>query len=194
MKQNLLKNLEPARGNDVFPCNDLKEEIIDVFFPKSVFDLTQNLSNVTSAFYGLMLKTIGEEIGYEKIDLHSKKLFYQLGKLKTIQALEMNPKLEKNTKSFAIVLISAIYNASPEYNFNIEKYTDENTIITLTGVDRYLRVLTELGIDNYVTFPTLLAFVEGIKDALNLNCKIEYNFEKLEKKNETRCVYNFKMI
>jgi len=148
---------------------------------------------VTSAFYGLLLKNIGEEIGNENIDLQSKKLFYQLGKLKTLQALEMNPKLERNARSFAIVLISAIYNASPEYIFTIEKYTKKNTTIILTGVDRYLRILTELEIAQYVTFPTLLPFLQAINDTLEINCEIEYNFNTSEKENEAQCIYNFKM-
>lgn len=193
MKQNLLTNLESLRGNDIFPSDPLKEEIIDLFFPQNTSELTQNLSNVTGAFYGLLLKNIGEEIGYENIDLHSKKLFYQLGKLKTLQALEMNPKLERNAKAFAIVLISAIYNASPEYIFTIEKYTEKNTTITLTGVDRYLRILTELKIAEYVTFPTLLPFLQAINDTLEINCEIEHNFNASEKENEAKCVYIFKM-
>ena len=193
MKQSLLNNLEPLRGNDSFPSINLKHEIIDLFFPQNTSELTQNLSNVTSAFYGLLLKNIGEEIGNENIDLQSKKLFYQLGKLKTLQALEMNPKLERNARSFAIVLISAIYNASPEYIFTIEKYTKKNTTIILTGVDRYLRILTELEIAQYVTFPTLLPFLQAINDTLEINCEIEYNFNTSEKENEAQCIYNFKM-
>lgn len=140
-----------------------------------------------------MLKNIGNELGNEKIDNYSKNLFYELGKLKTKQALEMHSKLEKDTRAFAIVLISAIYNASPEYDFNIENYTVEHTTIVLSGVDRYLRILTELGIDSFVTFPTLIPFMNGIKDTLNIDCNIEYTFEKLEKNNEAICVYNFKM-
>ena len=122
MKKVLLKNLERSRGKDVFPSLTLKEEILEAFFPEDAVTLTQNLSNVTSAFYGLLLKDIGVTFGNDKIDNHSKKLFYELGRLKTMQAIEAHPKLERDTRAFAAVVIYAIYNSSPEYNFKILKY------------------------------------------------------------------------
>ncbi|KIC01228.1 hypothetical protein OA88_15410 [Flavobacterium sp. JRM] len=194
MKETLLKNLEKTRGNDIFPSLELKEEIVNAFFPESTSSLTQNLSNVTGAFYGLLLKDIGETYGYDKMDNHSKRLFYELGKLKTIQAFGVHPKLEKDTRAFAAVVIYALYNSSPEYNFKIIKYTPNNTIIELTGVDRYLRILTELGIEKHITIPTLLPFVEGIKEIVNINCEIEYTFEITDQNFNIKSVYNIKQL
>ncbi|OUL59905.1 MULTISPECIES: hypothetical protein [unclassified Flavobacterium] len=194
MKQTLLKNLSQARSKDVFTSQDLKEEIINFFFPENTFELTQNLSNVTSAFYGLLLRDIGVTYGNDKIDNHSKKLFYELGKLKTKQAIEIYPKLEKDARAFALVVIFAIYNSSPEFNFRIIEFTPENTIIELTGVDRYLKVLTELGIEKHVTIPTFLPFLEGIKDILNIDCEIDYTFEKIDKKFNIKSIYHIKQL
>lgn len=194
MRQTLLKNLGQTRGNDIFPSLELKEEIVNAFFPEDTTSLTQNLSNVTSAFYGLLLKDIGETYGNDKMDKHSKKLFYELGKLKTMQAFGVHPKLEKDTRTFAAVIIYAIYNSSPEYNFKIIKYTPKNTIIELTGVDRYLKILTELGIEKYITIPTFLPFVEGIKEIMNIACAIEYTFEKTDKNFNIKSVYNIKQL
>lgn len=192
MKKVLLKNLERSRGKDVFPSLTLKEEILEAFFPEDAVTLTQNLSNVTSAFYGLLLKDIGVTFGNDKIDNHSKKLFYELGRLKTMQAIEAHPKLERDTRAFAAVVIYAIYNSSPEYNFKILKYSPKNTILELTGVDRYLKILSQLGIDEHVTIPTFLPFVEGVKDVLNIDCDIEYTFEKRDQDFNIKSVYNIK--
>ncbi|MCV9933933.1 hypothetical protein OIU80_16745 [Flavobacterium sp. LS1R47] len=194
MKQTLLKNLGQTRSNDVFPSLELKEEIVNAFFPENTPSLVQNLSNVTGAFYGLLLKDIGATYGNDKMDNHSKKLFYELGKLKTIQAFGAYPKLEKDTRAFAAVVIYALYNSSPEYNFKIIKYTPKNTIIELTGVDRYLKILTELGIVKYITIPTLLPFVEGIKEIVNIDCEIEYTFEETDQNFNIKSVYNIKQL
>ncbi|MDP5199121.1 hypothetical protein [Flavobacterium sp. DG2-3] len=194
MKDLLLQNLEQSRSKDVFPSLELKEEIVNTFFPENTFVLTQNLSQVTSAFYGLQLKIIGETYGYDKIDEHSKKLFYELGKLKTMQAFAANPKLEKDTRAFAAVVIYSIYNSSPEYNFKILKYSPKDSTIELTGVDRYLKILTQLGIEKHVTIPTFLPFVEGIKEIVNIDCEISYTFEKTDNNFNIKSVYNVKQL
>ncbi|TPG36145.1 hypothetical protein [Flavobacterium pectinovorum] len=192
MTDALLKILNQTRSKDVFPSLEIKEAIVDAFFPENTNILTQNLSNVTSAFYGLLLKNIGATFGNDKMDSHSKKLFYELGKLKTMQALEVNPKIERDTRTFAAVVIYAIYNSSPEYNFKIIKYTPKNTIIELAGVDRYLKILTELGIVEHITIPTFLPFVEGIKDIVKFDCEIEYTFERTDQNFNIKSVYNIK--
>lgn len=38
------------------------------------------------------------------------------------------------------------------------------------------------------------SYCQAIKDTLDINCEIEYNFDLLEKENEAKCVYNFKMF
>lgn len=194
MTRTLLKNLRQSRGKDVFTSEDLKEKIINIFFPENTFVLTQNLSNVTSAFYGLLLKDIGATYGNDKIDNHSKKLFYELGRLKTMQAIGVYPELEKDTRAFAMVVIYAVYNSSPEFNFRIIEFTPQSTTVELTGLDRYLKVLTELGIEKHVTIPTFLPFVEGIKDVLNIDCEINYTFKKIDENFNIKSVYTIKQL
>lgn len=194
MKQTLLNNLDQSRSKDIFPSLEVKEEFINAFFPEDALTLTQNLSNVTSAFYGLLLKDIGTTFGIDKMDSHSKKLFYELGKLKTTQTFEAYPKLEKDTRAFAAVVIYSVYNSSPEYNFKIIKYTPKNTIIELAGVDRYLKILTQLGIEKHITFPTLLSFVEGIKDTVQIDCEIDCTFEITDQNFNIKSVYNIKQL
>ncbi len=191
MKNKLLESINSIRGNDIYPSDEIKNEIINSFFPNSTSELVQDLSGVTGAFYGILLKTVGEEFGNSKIDDISKKVFYELGKLKAQQAKEIYPNMPFDTRAFAMVLISAIYNASPEYSFNVIKYDAKHTIIELNGVDRYLRILNQLNISEYVTFPTLIPFFEGIKDSLNINCKFLYTMNIENNLNKTNCIYEF---
>lgn len=191
MKKQLLKTIASIRGNDIYPSGEIKNEIINTFFPDNTSKLVQDLSGVTGAFYGILLKTVGEEFGNSKIDNISKKVFYELGKLKAQQATEIYPELPIDKRAFAIVLISAIYNASPEYSFKLIKYEAEHTIIELNGVDRYLRILNQLNISKHVTFPTLIPFFEGIKDSLNINCKFSYTMNIENNLNKTNCTYEF---
>lgn len=194
MKQVLFKNLGESRNRDIFPSQEVKESLVNAFFPEDTLTLTQNLSSVTAAFYGLLLKNIGAAFGNDKMDEHSKKLFYELGKLKTMQAFQVHPALEKDTRTFAAVVIYTIYNSSPEYHFRILKYSPENTIVELTGVDRYLKILTELGIEKHITIPTFLPFVEGIKEIVNIPCQIDYTFEQTNDDFTIKSVYNIKQL
>lgn len=194
MKQVLLQNLDESRSKDIFPSLEIKENLVNAFFPEDTLALTQNLSSVTAGFYGLLLKNIGAAFGNDKMDEHSKKLFFELGKLKTIQAFQLYPALEKDTRAFAAVVIYTIYNSSPEYNFRLLKYTPENTILELTGVDRYLKILTELGIEKYITIPTFLPFVEGIKEVVNIPCQVDYTFERTNQDFAIKSVYSIKQL
>jgi hypothetical protein len=194
MKQKLLEDLKQIRKNDFYGNSDLEIKLKDLLFPTSTEELTLDLSNVTSAFYGLMLKNIGNEIGLDKIDEISKSTFYDLGKAKSEQCqIKMN-NIAKDTTTYFIVLASAIFNASPEYTFKIIEFTKEITIFELNGVDRYLRILKELEISDYVTFPTLIPFMEGIKDYFEINSTIEYDLQYIEGTNETKCIYKFNLL
>ncbi len=190
----LFLELEPIRKNDNYCSEELKEELITMFLPKTTCALTLDLSNVTSAFYGLSLKCTADLFGVEVIDKISKDVFYNLGVAKANQCYEKFKLLPKDTRAFAYVIVSAIYNASPEYNFSIHKFSEKHTIVELEGVDRYLRILNQLNISEYVTFPTLLPFMEGVKDFLKIDCKIECDFNSDSDSNKTKCTYNFKKV
>ncbi len=48
--------IQGIRAKDTYPDEEVKAHLIDKSFPKSAEDMTLKLSNVTAAFYGLMLK------------------------------------------------------------------------------------------------------------------------------------------
>ncbi len=170
------------RRYDGFPVGPSEKELVNLFFPKTVSDLTKDLSNVTSAFYGVFLESLIGVVADGEIDAISKKFFYRLGRLKTAAIVTQHgahPIIPQDARGIAIILISAIYNASPEYNFTISHYAEDKCVITLTGKDRYYRISKQLGIDDLLAWPTLTPFFEGINDELNVGCDITPLIRKL---------------
>lgn len=191
MKTRVLEEINALRKNDIYATEELKEELQKYLFPASTKDLVLDLSNVTSAFYGILLKNIGEKIGFENIDEISKKTFYDIGKIKAQQCSEKMESLPRDTRAFFIILVSALYNASPEYSIKSIEYTKEKTVFECSGKDRYLRILNQLGIAKYITFPTLLAFFDGIKDFLKIKSEMTYDMEINNEKNEVIYIFRF---
>ncbi len=190
----LIESLHSFRSKDLFHNDRLENEIIATFFPKNINELVGDLSNVTSAFYGLLLKIIGDSYGNKSINDISERLFYELGKLKTTQAMEKMNNFPIDTRAYPIVLISAIYNASPEYRFEIKNFTKEESIIELSGVDRYHRITSDLSIHKYLNWPTLKSFVDGITDSLKINCLDQINLKSMKDDNTTICEYKFTLL
>lgn len=62
MNTGVLEEVDALRKNDIYATKELKEELQKYLFPASTKDLVLDLSNVTSAFYGILLKNIGEKI------------------------------------------------------------------------------------------------------------------------------------
>lgn len=194
-QENLLERLKEIRKNDNLKDVGLQKELIEKLFPKTTENLVLDLSNVTSAFYGLLLDNIGKEFGYDKINNVSKATFYSIGQIKAKQCFEKIENMPIDSRSFLIVLISAIYNASPEYNFNVIEVSKEKTIFELYGVDRYLRILNNLSISNHIEFPTFSSFMQGIKDYFKIDCKMDIDFEIINtENNETKHTYKFELI
>lgn len=191
MKNNLIKDMHFIRGNDVYLTQELKNLCIESFFPENTAELVLDLSNVTSAFYGLALKNINELYGGDSANSISEKIFYDLGRIKTQQCKLKLENFPNDTRAFAFVLVSAIYNASPEYVFEVLQFSPERTEVKLEGVDRYLRILSQLGIDQHIKFPTLIPFMNGIKDELQLSCKIDFQSEINKVENKTSVTYKF---
>lgn len=194
-QENLLERLKEIRKNDNLRNVELQKELIQKLFPKTTENLVLDLSNVTSAFYGLLLDNVGKEFGYDKIDSLSKTTFYNIGQIKAKQCFEKIENLPIDSSTFLIVLISAIYNASPEYYFNVVEISEEKTIFELYGIDRYLRILNNLSISKYIEFPTLSTFMEGIKDYFKIDCNIEIDFEIINlENNDTKHTYKIELI
>lgn len=179
------------REQDHYLTEEIKEQCQKYFVPNTINDLTLGLSNVTAAFYGLSLKHISTEFGKEATNRISKKIFYDLGKMKAIQCRDKMPDFPYDTKAFALTTITAIYTSNPEYVFTISEFSPEKTVLKLEGVDRYLKILKELKIDDQIELPTLLGFMEGINDELALDAKITYEIEVNEKENTTNTTYTF---
>jgi hypothetical protein len=179
------------REQDSYLTEEIKAKCEKYLTPSSINDLVLGLSNVTAAFYGLALKHISSELGKEAVSRISKKIFYDLGKMKANQCREKMENFPYDTTAFALTTITAIYTSNPEYVFTILEFSPEKTVIQLEGVDRYLKILTQLEIDEQVEFPVLISFMEGINDELNLNSSIKQETNANKEQNTTNTIYTF---
>ena len=192
-KTPLIEVLHPLRGSDHYPSQEVKEQVVDLYFPTSVCDLAINLSNITSHFYALQLQLIGEEYGVDQISGQSEKLFYKLGKLKAEQALAKDPQMPRDCRSLVLVAISAIYTSSPEFKFHVETYTSTYAVMQLKGADRYHRAAKQVKIDQYLSFPTLIPFLKGVKAYLQLgDIEVEVMQSSYNENSEVTATYVFK--
>ncbi|NRT12347.1 hypothetical protein [Flavobacterium sp. 14A] len=179
------------REQDHYLTEEIKEQCQKYLVPESVNELTLGLSSVTAAFYGLSLQHISNEFGPEACKRISKKIFYDLGKMKAIQCKGKMPNFPFDTTAFALTTITAIYTSNPEYVFTISEFTPNKTVLKLEGVDRYLKILKELNIEDQIELPTLLGFMEGINDELELGAEITFEIEVNEQENTTNTTYTF---
>lgn len=168
------------RGRDKYPDASLKRYFIHDIFPKTVEEMALRLSNVTAGFYGIGLKQAGLQCGWERIDGVSKALFHELGQLKAVEAREIGIALPQDVRAIAMVFITAVFTSSPEYNFEFPAYSPAETIMKISGKCRYYRIARKLGIDRYLTWPTLTTFFEGIAAELKIECSVEMQVRKLE--------------
>ncbi len=184
-----------TREKDVYPSELFKVKMLDAFFPKTVSQLTTDLSTVTSMFYGVMLESCINLFPESEIDKVSKDFFYRLGRVKTKAILQQdNSSCEfyADARGIVMVLITAIYNASPEYIFKITQYSAEESIINLTGKDRYYRAATTLGIAHLLVWPTLTPFFSGINDELGLDFTVSATINQLDENGA--CDINFRIF
>lgn len=192
IKNDCFMLMKPLRGDDVFPKDLSKEKMVELFFPKTSSDMAQSLSNVTSAFYGIMLQETGKIIGIENIDKVSQNFFYSLGKTKTIltkKDIQGKYDIPSDARGVVILFVSAIYNASPEYKFDIKKFDADHCEIELNGMDRYLRITKTLGISQHLQWPVLHRFMQGINDELQAGVQVKS--EMLKEKDDGECHERF---
>ena len=184
--------MRPLREHDTFTDSFDNKKMVELFFPETTSEMAQSLSNVTSAFYGIMLESTGKIIGMENIDKVSKDFFYNLGKVKTRltnDAIAGKYEIPKDARGVVILLVSAIYNASPEYKINVREFTENSCEIDLTGSDRYYRITKALGMNNHLEWPVLHRFMEGINDEMQANTEIKS--EMLDVKDNGECHERF---
>ncbi|WP_162902852.1 hypothetical protein [Taibaiella koreensis] len=178
--------LQHFRANDIYLPDMNWEELVADFFPETVSQVAQGLSNTTSAFYGLMLQEIGNRFGSEAMERISKATVYALGRRTTRRLLQRKPGLERNAIGIAKVAMSAIFNASPEYSFEVIRYDEDRVEMLMRGIDRYHKIARELDIHTWLSSP-IDAFAQGINDELGLSYKIAMEVYGIDE--ESHCFY-----
>lgn len=183
--------MQGIRAKDVYPDEEVKAYLVDKTFPTTAEDLTLRLSNVTAAFYGVMLKLVGEKFGWDQVDPMSRAVFRLLGQLKTREALEGGVDLPRDTRAPSIVFITAVHSASPEYNFHVLEYSPEQTVLRVFGTSRYDRIAQKLGIEEHLTWPELTPFFQGVAEELGIRCRVEGDLKELGEGGVYDCIYRF---
>jgi hypothetical protein len=181
--------MQNIRANDIYPDEETKAQLIAKSFPASAEDMTLKLSNVTAAFYGLMLKNVGEQFGWQEVDTLSRRVFRQLGRLKTREAIENGIDLPRDCRAPALVFITAVHSASPEYHFDVFEYLPADTAIRVFGISRYDRIAKKLGIEQHLAWPELTPFFEGIAEELDVACAIKSDLKHLGEAGSYDCTY-----
>jgi len=137
----------------------------------------------------LMLAHVGDRFGWREADTISKAVFKKLGQLKTREALKLGVDVPKDSRGPALVFITAMHAASPEYNFEVFEYLPDRTVIRVFGVSRYDRIAKKLDIERHLTWPELGPFFEGVAEELGVKCKIQGELKELGEEGRYDCVY-----
>jgi hypothetical protein len=183
--------MQGIRAQDVYPDEEVKAQLVEKTFPKSAEEMTLKLSNVSAAFYGLLLADVGSRFGWAEADALSKSVFTKLGRLKTAEAQELGVDIPPDSRAPALVFITAVHSASPEYNFEVLEYLPDATSIRVFGISRYDRIAKKLDIEQHLTWPELIPFFEGVADELGIKCKIEGDLKELGEGGRYECLYRF---
>ena len=183
--------MQGIRAKDIYPDEEVKAYLVEKTFPKSAEDMTLKLSNVSAAFYGLTLANVGERFGWAEADAISKAVFRRLGQLKTKEALELGVDVPKDSRAPALVFITAVHSASPEYNFEVFEYLPHETTIRVFGVSRYDRIAKTLDIERHLTWPELIPFFEGVAHEMGIKCTVQGELKELGEEGRYDCVYRF---
>jgi CRP-like cAMP-binding protein len=185
--------MQGIRARDKYPDAEIKAYLVDKTFPKNAEEITLKLSNVTAAFFGLTLAHIGDRFGWKEANSISKTVFRKLGHLETKEALEAGVAVPKDSRAPALVFITAVHSASPEYNFEVFEYLPEETVIRVFGISQYDRIAKKLDIERYLTWPELVPFFEGVAEEMGVSCKIEGDLKELGAEGRYDCTYKFSL-
>ena len=112
------------------------------------------------------VKACRPAFGWNEVDILSRRVFRELGRLKTREAIENGIDVPRDCRAPAIVFITAVHSASPEYNFHVLEYLPADTRIRVFGTSRYDRIAKKLDIEQHLTWPELTPFFEGIAEEL----------------------------
>ncbi|MGO4293183.1 hypothetical protein [Chitinophaga sp. RAB17] len=158
--------LSEISRQDVYHSDMSRDEVISTFFPPTVTSLVAGLSNITSAFYGVMLDKAGLLKGKHLIDPLSQATIYELGRLRVAAAVQANPDLDRDARGVLLVLLSAIFTSSPEFRFNVVEFKPDMVKVIFTGVDRYHRITRQLNIADEITWPSISPFIQAVCEEL----------------------------
>ncbi|SHL70795.1 hypothetical protein [Chryseobacterium polytrichastri] len=176
------------RKNDIFPSEVSQEQIIEEFFPKSFVELVQNLSDITGAFYGGMLKQIEVLYGKDATSQISKNFMYDLGIKTALKNMSAKPNLNSDLPAMAKILLGTVYTSSPEFSFEIKQWNNTIIEVLIKGIDRYHKAAQNFGIAEQLEWPTIKPFIQGICDAMKLNILFKMDIHEL--KDDSSCIYN----
>jgi CRP-like cAMP-binding protein len=186
--------MQGIRAKDTYPDPEVKAYLVDKTFPKTAEELTLRLSNVTAAFYGLILEHVGEQFGWKEADAISRTVFTELGQLKTREAIEVGVDVPKDSRAPALVFITAVHSASPEFNFEVFEYLPEETVMRVFGISRYHRIAQKLDIERNLTWPELTPFFEGVAQEMGIRCSIQADLKELGEEGRCDCIYRFTLL
>lgn len=190
----LYSEMQGIRGKDKYPDEQLEAYLVEKIFPKTTEDLTLRLSNVVAAFYGFILEHVGQQFGWKAMDDVSRTVFRELGQLKTREALERGVDIPRDSRAPTMVFITAVFTASPEYNFEIVKFTPEETVLRVCGISRYDRVAKMLKIEEHLTWPVVTPFFEGVAQELGIQCNIDIDGRGLGSEGQCDCYFTFSLL
>lgn len=187
----LYSEMQSIRGKDRHPDERLEAYLVEKVYPRTTEDLTLRLSNVVAAFYGFILEHVGERFGWQAMDDISRTLFRELGQLKTREALERGVDVPRDSRAPGLVFIIAVFTASPEYNFELVQYTPGKTVLRVCGISRYDRIAKKLDIEQYLSWPVLTPFFEGVAQELGIDCRIDIDGRGLGPEGQCDCYFTF---
>jgi hypothetical protein len=181
--------LHYTRKNDVYPSGMNVEELINTYFPESLPAFVQDMSDITAAFYGTMLAKARTFWGASAVDALAMATITEMGRFKAKQALVRYPELPMDGRGLLLILIAGIFSASPEYQFRIIEFSADVVKAQIMGNDRYYRVAVNKGVQELITWPTILHFLRGANAELGWNYEIDMDVKQLDKNGD--CLYEF---
>ncbi|WP_433884867.1 hypothetical protein [Pseudomonas vranovensis] len=182
------------RQHDRYPEDMDWQALVHAFFPDSVVGMAQSLSNITGAFYGLMLEQAGEMFGREHINRLSERMFYRLGRRMAARHMASNVLLERDARGLGRLVAAAIFTSSPEYRLEVLEFSPAQVRLRIKGADRYHRIARELGFEDALQWPVLREFFRGQGDGLGITEHYLLTMDLINLDDDSRCHYRLDVV
>lgn len=181
--------LEYARTADVYHPDMDAEEVIHTYFPESMQAFVQDMSDITAAFYGTMLSQTRLFWGASAVDALAVATITQMGYFKARQSVARYPDLPADARGLLLILIAGIFSASPEYQFRILDFSPDRVKANVMGKDRYYRIAVNKGVQELITWPTIMHFLRGANAELGWDYEVDMDIRELA--DDGSCLYEF---